>query len=119
MSVQWIERNGHKILYFDHSNLTPEQIIENLEAGNQMVSDITGGLRVLSNFEGAVVNADVMQALKTNGAEVMEPIMDKTAVVGIYGIRHVLLQAYNRFTGAGQQQKLFDTEEESLEWLAS
>jgi hypothetical protein len=119
MSVQWIEQNGYKILYFDHRNLIPREIIDNLEAGNEMVAGITGGLRVLSNFKGATVDAGVMQYLKTSGAKTMEPIMEKTAVVGITGIRHILIQAYNRFTGAGENQQLFETEEEALAWLTS
>ena len=38
-------------------------------------------------------------------------------MVGIHGLRNVLLQAYNLATGAGQNQRVFDTEEEALEWL--
>jgi hypothetical protein len=119
MGVRWIEQNNHQILYFDHRGLKPDEVIENLKVGNQMVANIDGDLCVLSNFEGATVDATVMQFLKTSGAEVMEPILDKTAIVGIRGIRHVLLQAYNSVTGAGQNQRLFDTEEEALAWLAS
>jgi hypothetical protein len=117
MGVQWIERNGQQILYFDHRDLTPNQIIDNLEAGNKMVAHMSGGLRVLSNFEGAMVDTTVMKFLKISGTQVIEPILEKAAVVGIHGLRNVLLQAYNRATGAGQNQKVFDTEEEALEWL--
>ena len=119
MSVQWVERNGQQILYFDHRDSKPDQIIANIEAGKQMVATITGGLRMIANFEGAVIDKTVMQHLKEGGVEVYEPITEKQAVVGIKGVRYVLLQAYNLATGAAQHQRLFDTEEEALAWVIS
>ena len=119
MNVQWIEQDGKKILYTDYSHTQPQQIIQGIETAIQMVSTMTGGLRSLSNFEGSVVDSSVMQRLKESGVEVFEPIIEKQAIVGVKGIRHVLLQAYNKVTGAGQHQRLFDTVEEALAWLAA
>lgn len=119
MGVKWIEHKGQRILYVDHRGLTSEGAIENLRSAEQMVAGITGDLRLLTNFEGSVINSQAMQAIKESGKEYIEPIAEKSAVVGIKGIRHVLVQAYNRFTGAGEYQQMFDTEEEALEWLVS
>jgi hypothetical protein len=119
MGVQWIERNGKRILYVDHRHSSSDQIIENIKTSEKMVASMTGGLRTYANFEGAIVDKEVMQHLKKSGAEVFEPITQKQAIVGVKGIRHVLLQAYNMFTGGGQHQQLFESEEEALAWLAA
>jgi hypothetical protein len=121
LSVEWIEYKGKRILLIDLRGLAPEAIIENLDLTDQMLLEIPLGTRVshLTDFEGAVVNTEVMARLKASGKEVVEPRTEKAAVVGVHGIRHILLAAYNRVTGAGKNQKLFDTQEEALEWLVS
>ena len=119
MSAQWVERNGKRILFFDHRGAKPEQIVENVDIGKQMVAGMTGGLLSLADFTGATVDMTALQHLKTSGKEVFEAITEKQAIIGVHGLRHILLQAYNAFTGAGEHQQLFNTQEEAYEWLAS
>ena len=59
-----------------------------------------------------------MSYAEEQGKEI-EPRIEKSAMIGIEGIRHILIAAYNRVTGAGSVQKLFDSREEALEWLVS
>jgi hypothetical protein len=121
MGVEWIDHNGKRILLIDHRGLEPEAVIKNIELAAAMVGEVPSPARIryLANFEGATVNAAVMACLKKVGQEVFEPITDKSAVIGVTGIRNILLAAYNRVTGAGSHQKLFDSQEEALDWLVS
>ena len=119
MSAQWVERNGKRILFFDHRGATSEQIVENIAVAKQMVANMTGGLLTLADFTGATVDMTALQHVKTSGKEVFEAITEKQAIIGVHGLRHIMLQAYNTFTGAGDHQRLFNTEEEAYEWLTS
>jgi len=121
MSVEWIEHKGKQILVLDYRGLEPEDVIEHVEVGAKLVQEVPlpTKIRVLYNFERAVVNATVMVRLISLGQQVIEPRTEKSAVLGVQGTRHILLTAYNRATGADKNQKLFDSEEEALDWLIS
>lgn len=120
MSVEWIEHKGKRILYSDHRGLDPNAVIETTEEAARMVKALPEPEKVyfLTDFEGAVVDTKAMAKIKELGQGVFEPRAAKTAIVGITGIRHILVSAYNRVTGA-KNQKLFDNQEEALEWLSS
>ncbi len=104
----------------DYRGMGPKELIENLELEAKTVLEVPppGKSLILDDFEGAVVSKEVMARLKELGPQV-ELRTEKSAIVGIHGVRHVLLAAYNRVTGASNNQKLFDTQEEALEWLIS
>jgi hypothetical protein len=46
----------------------------------------------------------------------LKPKQKKVAMVGMTGIKEILLQAYNKIVGV-TNQKLFDTVEQAKEWL--
>jgi len=121
MSVQWIEHKGKRILYSDHRGQTPHQITEGAELSAKLAREVLEPEKILflTDLEGAVVDIVTLAKIKQLGKEVYEPKCEKTAIVGIHGLNHMLLSAYNRVTGAGENQKLFDTQEEALEWLVS
>lgn len=118
MSVKWIEYNGKRILLCDHRGLQPEELIESINMEVKMVEEAPKKVLILDDFEGSVVNTAVMEHLKKMGPKV-ESRTERAAIVGVHGIRHILVSAYNRVTGAGQNQKLCQTQEEALEWLVS
>jgi hypothetical protein len=120
MSVEWIEHKGKRILYMDHRGCQPEQMIENLELGLKMVQETPPQTKILLlvDIEGSVNDTAVMARLKEVGKEV-EPKTEKEAIVGVHGVRHIMLSAYNRVTGAGKTQRLFDSQDEALDWLVS
>jgi hypothetical protein len=121
MSVEWIEHKGKRILLIDHSGLELEAVIENLELVDKIMLEFPPDAKLLhlSNFEGVMINVTVLARLKESGKAVVEPRTEKAAVVGLSSLQHILLASYNRFTGAGKRQKVFDTQEEALEWLLS
>ncbi len=120
MSVKWTEYKGKRILMCDYRGLGSEELAEDISTAAKMLLEVPAPTKslIFNNFEGAVVGKDVMTRLKEVGPEV-EPRTEKSAIIGIHGVRHVLLSAYNRVTGAANHQKLFDTQEEALEWLVS
>ncbi len=121
MSVTWTEYKGKRILDVDYRDLDPKEFIESLDLVVKTILEVPPPTKIISltNLEGAVVNKEGMAKLKEMGPKV-ETRIEKSAIVGIHGIRHVLLSAYNRVTGASKhKQRLFNTREEALEWLVS
>lgn len=121
MPVEWIEHKGKRILLCDHRNLESDEVIATGQLAANMVQEVPepAKLLFLTDFEGAVIDTKTMANIKEMGQTVFEPRTEKSAVVGITGIRHILLAAYNRFTGAGDRQKLFDNHADALDWLVS
>jgi hypothetical protein len=70
---------------------------------------------VLVDVTGTMMNTEAVQALKAStkrdGA-----MVEKTAVVGVTGLKKVLADAIAKFSGT--HTRYFDTKEEALEWLA-
>lgn len=121
MSVEWIEHKGRQILVLDYSGLTAEALITEIEQGESIVQDVPSlsPIRVLYNFDKAEINAAVMVRLIQQGQQIIEPRAEKVAIMGVQGTRHILLTAYNRATGAGENQQIFDNKDDALEWLAT
>lgn len=69
----------------------------------------------LSDFTGAFGSKEFMDESKRLSVEVLRAKTAKAAVVGITGIKKVLLKSFNAFT----VNKLipFDTKEEALDYL--
>ncbi len=116
MSVKWIEYKGKKILYADFRGLRNEELIETIELEAKMVAAYPTKVLILDNFEGIRTNPAFVERTKQLGKEVIESKTIKNAVLGITGLKEILLRAYNTFTGG--KSRPFGTEAEALEWLA-
>lgn len=118
MSVEWIEHKGKRVLLIDHRDADSGGVLANLDTYVQEMANLSPTTQILylANFEGATINTDVMARLKEVG-QLYEKQTEKGAVVGISGIRNILLSAYNRVTGAGKNQQLFDNQGDALDWL--
>lgn len=57
-----------------------------------------------------------MDEVKKVGNAVLKVKIQKTATVGITGIKKILFKAYIVFTGQ-KDVKLFDNQKEALDWL--
>jgi hypothetical protein len=111
----WLNYKGKKILINDYSGLTTSEIIflvmENkrrYDAENRsdilLLVDVTE-----SPFDQTVVSSmhDIAKAIK--------PRIKKSAVIGVTGLKGVVLKAVNRASTLGIEP--FKTREEALEWL--
>ena len=111
----WITYQGKEILYNDYRNLHgsnfPAMIHAilklNLELGK---SDILG----LIDVRGSYASKEVVNAFNLAG-KTLKPMSKKTAVLGITGLKKILLNVVNKFSNIGA--KPFDSIEEAKEWL--
>ena len=115
MYVTKTEKNGYEIAIVRYSQCkTKEDMLEALEEIVQYIKQSQGKVRFLDDFEGAFGSRDYMAKAKEYG-EFIEGHTDKSAIIGIHGVKKVLLKAYNVVTNS--KIKPFDTEEEALEYL--
>jgi hypothetical protein len=118
MPVSYIQHKGKTILYVDYRNMTGEQTKEAIEILEEEARELRTwsqkGL-VLTDFRNAKASQEYMTHAKKLGKEVFADKIQKSAALGITGVKSILLQAYNAFS----KDKIvpFDSEEEAKEWL--
>ena len=120
MPISFITHKGKEILYCDFRNLnTDEKLIENLELVVKFLreSPETSSFLVLTDYRGSNVGSDFMESAKKYGKEIMNQKTEKGAILGIFGIKKILLKAYTRFSG--ENLIPFDSEEEAKDYLVS
>jgi len=115
MSVKWIEYKGKRILYADFRGLRGKELIETIELEAQMVAAHPTKVLILDNFEGVHTTTAFVERIKQLGKDIIEEKTIKNAVLGITGLKDILLRAYNTFTKG--KSRPFGTEADALEWL--
>lgn len=120
MGVQWMMHNGMSFLSVDYRNCKHEEemirIFEEQVTQMQQVRISGGKTLVLSNFEGTAVGSKFMKRIKDVGREHGKKSLAKNAILGINGLKRVLLNAYIAYTGLNNI-KAFDSISEALDWL--
>lgn len=117
MSVKWIEYKGKKIIHGDYRGLRDKELREALEVEAKLTREAPGRVLILDDFTKSVMDSESMNYLQKIGKEEIEPKTEKCAILGVEGMKKVLLQVYNWFTGAGARQRVFESEQAAKEWL--
>jgi hypothetical protein len=114
MPANWIEYKGKEILFIDYRGLGMDESLETLEQVEKIITERKEKVLILVDTRDTYTSAEFMARLKETGKQ-MRPLMKKQAIVGITGLKAILLDAYNRFTGASLRP--FSTLAEAKEWL--
>ncbi len=106
-----------EILCIDYINLKGQEIVNLIPVVTQlMFDDYDKDLLLLIDLTNSFVNKETVDAFGESGKKV-KPILKKTAVLGITGLKKVLLNTVNKISNAGA--KAFTSDEEAKEWLIS
>ncbi len=121
METQWTLHNGKRILQVDYSNCkTSEDLLSVLHKAivqEKSFPDNQG--LTLADFSGScAISTQYMEEAKKLGVEIRNQKVAKTALLGITGIRKVLLGAYQMFTG-DRNTRAFDNKKSALMWLTN
>ncbi len=114
MKVSWKEHLGKKYLYCDLSNSTAAESIKLADELITLIGTADGNVLLLANVENAVISPEFMNKAKANG-KLFQHKIRKSAVVGINGLKKILIKSYIAFTGS--KFTLFNSEEEALKYL--
>ena len=118
MRVTWKTHKGKQILYVDYSGLNTKEMIQLLHDSCDVLNKLNNAVPLLANFENTTADTEYMNEVKRLGKQVITAKASKTALLGITGVKGVLVQGYAFFTGE-KNLKSFSSEPEALDWLAS
>lgn len=116
MAVKWMNHKGKQIFLMDYSCCkNAQEMIETLNEARTLIAQKPGKVLRLVDVRGASGSREFMDAAKQAGKEVFNAKTEKAAIVGIYGIKKVLLMGYNNIS----TNKLlpFSSQEEALDYL--
>ena len=114
MRVNWIIFNGKKILYSDYRNLKPDEMLKQLDEETKIILNSPGNVLYLGNFENTTITSEFMTKGKQVGKSTKH-LVDKSAFVGITGLKSMLQNAFSMFTGI--QAKAFSNENDAKDYL--
>ena len=117
MGHEIIKYKGKSILFADYSTCkNKEEIFALLESSVEVLSNSPEKLRVLINVERVSGTREFQKRAKELGEKTEDKVL-KRAVLGITGLKKVLLMGFNNFTK--KKAHPFDTKEEALEFLVA
>ena len=117
MAITWIEHNNKKILDIDLEKTTStEKMIDTLIEAIDHIKGAGGKVLCLINFEGTFFKKELMDVLKSRTKDVA-PLQEKVAMLGITGIKKVLMNIILTIA-KGTKTRICNTREEALDWLA-
>lgn len=115
MLAQWKQYKDIDYIYLDCRNLKEEEMITLLEDAAEIMKPRKDKVVVLANVTGAVIYPDFMERFKALTVEVYKEKVARTAIVGVDGIKTVIIKTYNFLMG--RDVRTFSSEEEALNYL--
>ena len=115
--MKWFEYKDKEILLDDYTNLYPEQfapLVKNI--ANLTLESGKKDILLIVDVTNSYANKEAVNAFVEAG-KISKDLLTKTAVVGITGVKKILLNIVNKFSGANA--KTFATLDEAKEWLIS
>ncbi len=116
MSVEWIEYRGRRILFVDFRAMSEDAMIAQLDEEVAMLRAAPSKSRLLVEVTDAFTSSRFMAAAKAKAKEI-ESLIDRQAIVGVDGLKSILLRGFNAVS-KGVILKPFDTEESAKEYLS-
>lgn len=117
MPTRSFNHDGKDITHFDYRGLSSENdMLDMLDEMKDTLEKAENKLLVLSDFRDTTVSSSFVSRAKKYGKEVFKVKSAKHAIIGITGVKKVLLKAYKTFSG--DHIIAFDSEEEALAYLS-
>ena len=115
--IKWIEYKGKKVLKVDYTGLRGDALLnEILRVPSFYEGQVHGSVLVLTDVRSAHADEKTMAAIK-DLTKKTKPYEKKSAVIGVTGIKGILLSAVKVF--ASHSIAPFSDEKEALDWLVS
>jgi hypothetical protein len=116
MAVKLVSHKGKPVISADyHGCLKVEQQFQVLEGISKILDQSNTRLPVLSNYEGVPIGSEYMARVKNSGKQ-FDSKLGRQALLGITGLKSILVTGYISFTGRSDI-KVFASEAEALDWL--
>jgi hypothetical protein len=117
MGIKNVVYHGKMVIVTDYRGLKEAEQLKALEQLAQIGKMSSTSIPFLNNFEGTSIGSEYVNQVKALGKECQDR-KNRQALLGITGLKSILLQAY--ITLSGQKEiKTFDNEIEAMNWLVS
>lgn len=114
--ITTISHQGKEIIYIDYRNLSDEEMVKTLLEMKEKVLALNKSHLRLVNVTGTNASATFRTQMRKIGKEIGH-VPSKVAVVGVPSSKRVVINAYNVMIGG--KMKLFENEEDALDYLIS
>jgi hypothetical protein len=115
MPVEWINYKGCQILYCDYRNMkNDDELLENLKKEAEIYEKTQSKILCLNDYRDAVLSKVFMDKI-TEVGKLNKGKTLKAAILGITGLKKILLIGYSKITG--EAIKPFDDEISAKEYL--
>lgn len=120
MGVEWIEHRGVRVLRTDYRGCESEdEMLALLEKQGQQIRLRSAKTLLLANFEGTSVGSRYMNEAKQRGTDSGDTMLEKMAILGVTGLKNILVDGFIAVTGMRDKVRSFDDEAQALDWLVS
>lgn len=118
MPVSFIQYKGEEIIFCDFKEMKDkQQIFDQLDEMADIFKQSGGDLLVLTDVRGTKNDPEIVDKTKKLGKEVFSVYAKKRAIIGMDGLRKLILRGYNAITG--NDLKPFSTLDEAKDYLVS
>lgn len=121
MPVRIVTHNHKRIIIFDLSGLKKtDDLLDALEEFKKVVlqSKNLGKIAILTDVTDASLSTEFMEKSKGYAQKYFNDIVYKRAIIGVTGVKKVLLMGYNSVVD-NDTVKPFDSKREALDYLAA
>ena len=120
MSINKIQYKGYEIIVTDYSDCrNKEEMIETLLRSVKYIrSTPKMDLLHLTDMRGAHGSIEFMNEVKRWNKDLFTKKLAKSAIIGIDGLKSILLRAYNTVPSVTIPTVPFNSKEEALEYLS-
>ena len=116
MPITNITYKGKQLLFINLIDMKDQdEMIKDGKKAAEMIIERNKPTLFLCDFSNSAIGSAFMSQIKDDGKYILKNIPMKTAVIGITGLKQILLQGYIRFTGS--KLRTFDTLEEAKDYL--
>ena len=117
MGAQWIDYKGKKILYVQYTGLKAPEMLGLIKTASEMiVAAKSNQVLSLTDVTDCFVNQEFLDLSKKQSAITLQ-YTKKAAIIGIVGLKKVLLNGLNAFTS--NPRVPFDTLQQAKDWLVA
>lgn len=116
MSLSYVTHNNQEVLYIDFTQCkTKELMLQQLEEVKKEFIKLNRAVLTLNNFTGTYMSHEFLNKAKEYGRIYFDNKTKKSAILGVQGIKKILLKTYNMVIS--NKQVPFDTEVDALNYL--
>ena len=116
MKIEWINYKGMQILFSDYKGLSSEEMIKHLKKETQMILQQKEPILYMADFTSTIFTTEFMHAVNEDG-KLTKRLVKKSALVGITGMKAVMLNTFNMITGI--KARAFDNEYKAKDYLVN